>query len=98
MSLLRTVLSVGGLWLVLGVPPTFGDSLPRQKTALDDYMAKPDPAYGWKLVKTIPGEGHTTYIVDLNSQSWRSQPEVDRPVWQHFLTIVKPDPVKFDTA
>src|SRR5262249_61090147 len=73
------------------------DPLPK-KTPLDDYLAKPDPTYAWKLVKTIPGDGVTSYVLDLKSQSWRSPPEVDRPVWQHWLTITKPDKVTRDTA
>ena len=67
-------------------------------TPLDDYVAKPDPTYSWKLVKTIPGDGCTSFVVDMKSQTWRSSPEVDRPVWQHWVTIVKPEVVKHDTA
>ena len=62
-----------------------------QETALDRYIAKPDPTYSWKLVKTISGEGFKGYIIDLTSQTWRSTADVDRPVWKHWLTIVKPD-------
>jgi PhoPQ-activated pathogenicity-related protein len=71
---------------------------PRKKTPLDDYLARPEPAYSWKLVKTIPGDGVTSYVLDLKSQTWRSSPEVDRPVWQHWLTITRPDRVTSDTA
>lgn len=74
------------------------EPVPIKKTALDDYIAKPDPTYYWKLVKTIPGDGYTTFVLDLKSQSWRSAPEVDRTVWQHWLTIVKPAQVKHTTA
>jgi PhoPQ-activated pathogenicity-related protein len=62
-----------------------------QPTALDRYVAKPDPAYGWKLVSTIPGKGYTGFVLELTSQTWRSAQDVDRPVWKHWLTIVKPD-------
>jgi PhoPQ-activated pathogenicity-related protein len=68
------------------------------KTALDEYIAKPDPAYAWKVVKTIPGDGYTTFVVDLTSQQWRSAPDVDRSLWQHWLVIVKPAAVRHDTA
>ena len=68
------------------------------RTPLDDYIAKPDPSYSWKLLKAIPGAGYTTFVVDMTSQTWRSVPEVDRPVWQHWLVIVKPDTVKHETA
>src|SRR5262245_5493278 len=74
-----------------------GAAAPK-KPPLDDYLARPDPAYGWKLVKTIPGDGVTSYVLDLKSQTWRSTPEVDRPVWQHWLTITRPDQVTSATA
>lgn len=62
-----------------------------QETFLDKYIAKPDPAYSWKLVNTIAGQGCTGYVLQLTSQTWRSEKEVDRPVWTHWLTIVKPN-------
>jgi PhoPQ-activated pathogenicity-related protein len=81
----------------LALPAAAADPLPK-KTPLDDYLAKPDATYAWKLVKTIPGDGVTSYVLDLKSQTWRSMPEVDRPVWQHWLTITRPDQVTSDTA
>ena len=69
-----------------------------ERTALDDYIAKEDGSYTWKVVKTVPGEGYTTFVVDMISQTWRSPSEVDRTLWQHWVTIVKPDEVKTDKA
>jgi PhoPQ-activated pathogenicity-related protein len=71
---------------------------PTQETALDRYIAKPDPSYSWKLVSTIPGAGFKGYVIDLTSQTWRSASEVNRPVWKHWLTIVKPDNVASNKA
>jgi PhoPQ-activated pathogenicity-related protein len=68
------------------------------KNPLDEYVAKADPAYEWKVVKTVPGDGVTTFVIDMKSQSWRATPEVDRAVWQHWLIVVKPDAVKHETA
>lgn len=68
------------------------------ETALDRYIARPDPAYHWELVGTHPGEGQTTYVLELTSQSWRTEKDVDRPLWKHWLTIVKPDGVTSETA
>src|SRR5690606_3483961 len=68
------------------------------ETALDRYVAKPDPSYGWTLAKTITGEGWTGYVLDLTSQTWRTKAEVDRPEWKHWLTIVKPDGATANTA
>jgi PhoPQ-activated pathogenicity-related protein len=69
---------------------------PEEKTPLDAYLAKPDPAYKWELVSTHPGDGFTTYVLELTSQTWRSAADVDRPVWTHWMTIVKPAEVKSD--
>jgi PhoPQ-activated pathogenicity-related protein len=60
------------------------------ETALDRYVAKPDPTYSWTVVRTVPGNPATQFIVDLKSQTWRTPQEIDRPVWQHWLSIVKP--------
>jgi PhoPQ-activated pathogenicity-related protein len=68
------------------------------ETALDRYVKTPDPAYKYEVVKTIPGKGYTTYVVDLTSQAWLTDKEVNRTVWKHWLTIVKPDKVDHSTA
>ncbi len=69
-----------------------------QQTALDRYVAAPDDSYAWSLAKTIDGDGYTGYVIDLTSQTWRTSAEVDRPVWKHWLTVIKPDEVKANTA
>jgi PhoPQ-activated pathogenicity-related protein len=66
-------------------------SVRAQQTALDRYVAKPDPAYSWKLVDTMQGEGYKGFVLELTSQQWRTEKDVDRPIWKHWLTIVKPD-------
>ena len=73
-------------------------SASAQETALDRYVSKPDPAFSWKLVNTIAGEGYKGYVLELTSQTWRSAVEVDRPAWKHWLTIVKPDRVTHNKA
>lgn len=67
--------------------------LAAAETALDRYVRKPDPTYKYELVRTIPGRGYTTYVVNLTSQTWRTPAEVTPAVWKHWLTIVKPDQV-----
>ncbi len=71
---------------------------PEEKTPLDAYVAKPDPSYKWELKATYPGDGQTTYVLEMTSQTWRSAADVDRPVWTHWMTIVKPAEVKHDKA
>lgn len=69
-----------------------------QETALDRYIAQPDSVYGWQLVSTIKGRGCTGYVLELTSQTWRTTKDVDRPVWKHWLTIVKPEQVTTSKA
>ena len=86
------------LVLVMLLTCAFVARAAEDETALDRYIAQPDPAYGWKLAATHQGDGYTTYILDLTSQTWRSEKDVDRPVWKHWLTIVKPDNLKHHTG
>src|SRR4030042_454842 len=67
-------------------------------TALDDYVAAPDASYKYSVEKVIEAAGYKAYVIDMTSQTWRSKDEVDRPVWQHWLTVVKPDKATGDTA
>jgi PhoPQ-activated pathogenicity-related protein len=71
---------------------------PQRNTPLDRYVAAPDPHYKYELVNTVRGQGYTSYIIDLTSQQWRSESEVNRPLWKHWLSIVRPDDAKGDTA
>ena len=66
-------------------------------TALDRYVAKPDSTYSWKIVRKTAGPTATQFMIDLKSQTWRSAKEVDRPVWQHWLSVVVP-PIPFRTS
>ena len=68
------------------------------RTALDEYVAKPDSNYSFKLVNTLPGEGGTAYVLEMISQQWLTEKEVDKPIWKHWVTIIKPDKVTSDTA
>ncbi len=69
-----------------------------QDTALDRYVAQRDSVYGWRLSSTVLGDGYTTYVLDLTSQQWRTDKEVDHPVWKHWLTITKPEQVRSSKA
>ncbi len=62
-----------------------------QTTALDRYVAQPDPVYAWRQVAANHGDGFNMHVLELTSQTWRSAKDVDRPVWKHWLTITVPD-------
>jgi PhoPQ-activated pathogenicity-related protein len=65
-----------------------------ERTALDVYVARPDTNYSYHLVTNFPGQGQTTYILEMTSQAWLTTNEVDRPLWKHWLLIVKPDEIR----
>lgn len=67
-------------------------------TPLDRYIQAPDSNYKYQLVRTLPGEGYTAYVLDMTSQSWRTTSEIDRTIWKHWLTIIKPDKVEHNTG
>ena len=75
-----------------------GERLASKKTALDEYVAAPDPTFSWKTVTRRDSEDAVTLLVDLTSQTWRTPAEVDRPLWKHWLWIVVPRQAKGDTA
>jgi PhoPQ-activated pathogenicity-related protein len=77
---------------------TIADALAQTQTALDRYVAAPDPHYRYQLVSTTPGDGYTGYVLAMTSQQWRSAQEVDHPVWRHWVTIVRPDHVAARTG
>src|SRR5215831_19081792 len=81
------------LWMLLAALPACA-----AETALDRYVNKPDPTYAYKIVNTVKGDGYTAFIVELTSQTWRSEADVNRPVWKHWLSIYKPDEVKGSTG
>lgn len=80
----------GALLLSIGFAPS---SCPAQTTALDRYVAAPDTNYSYKVIDQIPGQGFITYILEMTSQAWLTTNEVDRPVWKHWMILVKPSQV-----
>ena len=86
-----------GLFICLFVVPAFGPSW-AYSTALDDYVAQPDPSYKWDVVNSSSGPGFTYFTLNMISQTWRSDEEVNRTQWQHWIRIAVPAQIKTDTA
>lgn len=68
----------------------------KRRTPLDDYVSAPDAAYEWKVVDTIAGGGAKTVVIRLHSQKWRTEKDVDRPLWEHWLVLTIPDKLTTD--
>lgn len=88
-------------WLVvlLLVAPWSDAAEPlKGSSALFDYVKQPDPNYQWRIEARREGNPSTTFVVKLTSQAWRTNADVDRAVWEHWLLIVKPSKVTTDRA
>ncbi|MBI5760316.1 MAG: PhoPQ-activated pathogenicity-related family protein [Planctomycetales bacterium] len=84
--------------LLIGTAFCAPAGLKAEETALDRYVRQPDPTFSWKIVRTLTGNGVTQFIVDMKSQTWRTEKDVNRTVWQHWVSIVKPDKATSKTA
>lgn len=89
-------LSGGGLgWAA----STQREPTPRSPlTALDRYVHTPDPAYAWEVKGSVAGEGGRAFFIELTSQNWLTEAEVDRTTWKHWLVVARPDQLEQDTA
>ncbi len=67
-------------------------------TPLDEYVAAPDESYKWELRHSHKGNGWTGYVLYMASQTWLTEKEVDRPLWEHWLVILVPDKVESTTG
>src|SRR5215207_790336 len=80
-------------------PPQAAASTARAaETALDRYVAAPDPSFAWSVSKTLPAEGATATLIDMTSQRWLTEKEVEQPLWKHWLVVVTPEKVTSDVA
>jgi PhoPQ-activated pathogenicity-related protein len=91
---LSSLLSVSSSSNPLQVDPSLYDAA-FDLTALDQYIAKPDPAYTWSVLKlnAFSGPGYTAHVLNMTSQQWLTRADVDRPIWWHYVTVIIPDKI-----
>lgn len=73
-------------------------SLRAARTALDEYVQAPDPAYQYELVRQQESEAGMIYTIKMTSQTWLTTNEVNNPTWWHWLTIHRPKNPSGNTA
>jgi PhoPQ-activated pathogenicity-related protein len=44
---------------------------------------------------TMKGDGFTTYLLNMTSQRWLTDKDVDRSIWWHYLAVVVPDKLQY---
>ena len=105
----RTILTLLPLALVVvlstafplalpGPPQAAPDRAQSAQTALDRYVAAPDANFSWKVARELPAEGVTATLIEMTSQQWLTDKEVERPLWTHWITIVRPATVTSDAG
>lgn len=65
-------------------------------TALDRYVRTPDSNYRYSILDTVNEAEYTTYILEMTSQQWLTEAEVNLPVWEHYMTVTVPETVESD--
>src|SRR5688572_23259383 len=83
---------------VLAAAPAQAPQPRRSETALDRYVAAPDSSFAWKVLRELPVEGATATLLEMTSQRWLTEREVERPLWTHWITVVRPARVTSDIA
>jgi len=100
MSLVRPFIVYGQIFLWFGLclsVPTSAQSLP-QRTAIDDYVQRADDSYHWKIIRDETKDGLRQVIIDMTSQTWLTKADVDRPQWQHWLSLAIPSVQQHNTG
>lgn len=77
---------------------TAASSAAVKPTALDAYVHAPDNHYHYEFIQETHHAGYTLYLLQMTSQKWRSSSEVNRTLWQHWITIYRPSQVKSTTG
>lgn len=81
------------LWVGLVVA-----SAAAPQTALDKYVAAPDANYKWTVASSQDYPTGTVTALELTSQAYLTEKEVNRTVWKHWLLVIRPKTVKSSTG
>src|SRR5258708_26300720 len=84
MSRRRLFLAILGLFCATGLFAT----VPPVHAGLEEYVAKPEPAYAWKLREKKETDQGTIYDLHLVSQTWQEMK------WEHQLQVYQPKGVE----
>jgi len=70
----------------------------QRPTALDRYVAAEDSSYRFEVIRRTEVPNGTVWVVEMVSQTWLTEEEVNRTEWRHWLTIFRPRECQAQTA
>jgi PhoPQ-activated pathogenicity-related protein len=85
---------IGKMPLASGIPA----AAEGNAFALAQYIAFDDGEFTWNKVSEFRLQGATIHHLRVTSQRWRSDAEVNRPLWKHWVSVAVPDKVLRKTA
>lgn len=62
------------------------------------YVHAPDDAYRWEILSQRKHDTHTSIVARLVSQRWLTSEQVDKPEWEHVLSVVIPNDVQSEVG
>jgi PhoPQ-activated pathogenicity-related protein len=68
------------------------------QTLLSDYVHSKDPNFRYELVHSTKENGYTYHVARMVSQHWLSPDLVDEVEWWHWVSVVVPDNVPYQTG
>lgn len=98
-SLSAALLAACVVWMApRAQAPAVSTTARASQTPLDKYVFAADPAFAWSVSKALPADGASAALIDLTSQKWLTEQEVENPIWKHWLVVVTPPAVTSDVA
>jgi PhoPQ-activated pathogenicity-related protein len=103
----RHSMPIAALLLLAGLPgacsreapaPTTPATIRAVETSLDRYVAEPDPAFSWRVSRELPAEGVRATLLEMTSQRWLTEQEVEQPLWTHWVSVAHPETLRSDVA
>ena len=73
---------VNSLWVLLLTLSTLA-----RGQSMAAYLAQPEPAFAWQQYHLDAGGLADHHFLHITSQRWLDETQVDRPLWQHEVTV-----------
>ena len=91
-------LALAAVSAVVLAEPRQAPARAASQTALDRYVAQADPSFAWNVLRETRVNGATSTLLEMTSQRWLTEKEVERPLWTHWISVARPDTVTSDVA